>query len=73
MSFVAGILTLVGVYLVGDKNKYGFIIALASNIVWIAYSMSTGEAPGVILECAPLTVINARNFYKWHKEEKKKK
>ena len=71
IDIVAGVLTLLGVYMVGNKNKFGFLIALASNIAWITYVIVTGHTFGVALECLPLTVINLRNFIKWRKEEKK--
>ena len=70
MDYVAGVLTLIGVWLVGNKNKYGFIAALLSNIVWIIYSLLYRHTYGIIIECLPLIAINTRNYIKWKKEER---
>lgn len=69
LDYIAGTLTLVGIWIVGNKNKYGFIIAMFSNIAWIIYALAHQHTFGVIFECLPLLFINARNFLKWSKHD----
>lgn len=65
LDFAAGVLTLIGVWLVGDKNRYGFCVAICSNILWILYVLINDHTYGIILECIPLMILNIRNFIKW--------
>lgn len=70
LDFIGAALTLLAVWVVGNKNKAGFLIAIISNIVWITYSISSGHSYGVVMECGPLLFINLRNYYKWKHEER---
>ena len=73
LHWLAGIFTLLGVYVVGRKNKYGFILAIISNLLWIAYVLICGHTYGIMLECLPLLFVNTWNFIKWRRDERKTK
>jgi len=69
LDYVAATLALAGVYFVGEKNKYGFLICMAAGICWCFVAFYTGVY-GLFLEVLPLFVLNLYNFYKWRKEER---
>lgn len=65
LDFIAGLFTLSAVWALGNKNKNGFLLGVASNILWIAYSLTNGHTHGIILECIPLLFLNTYNYFKW--------
>lgn len=71
LHWLAGAFTLLGVYTIGNKSKWGFIFALISNILWITYVLICWHTFGILLECVPLLIINTRNFIKWYRHDKK--
>ena len=68
MDYLAGLLELIAKWTVGNKNKWGFIIHLASGLTW-SYVALTTKVYGLLVVAVPLSVINIRNFIKWHKEK----
>jgi nicotinamide riboside transporter PnuC len=69
LDFLAAIFTLLGVWVVGNKNKYGFIFGICSNLLWIVYVIANRHSYGIAFECLPLFFMNLRNFLKWNKYE----
>jgi len=67
LDWIAAILTLAGVYIIGCKNRWGFIICIFSGIVWCVVAIEA-KLYGIILGYAPLIVINVINFIKWGKK-----
>jgi hypothetical protein len=65
LDFIAGTLTLAAVWVLGNKNKNGFLLGVTSNIAWIAYALTHQHTFGIIWECLPLIFINTRNYIKW--------
>ena len=41
IDLLAMILTLVGIYLLGNKNKYGFVVHIFGNALWFALGIMT--------------------------------
>lgn len=68
LDWISAAFALVGVFLVGQKNKYGFLVCMISGVCWCFVAISTGVY-GLFLEVLPLFVLNSYNFYKWRKEE----
>ena len=66
MDWIAGAFELVGLYIVGNKNKYGFAISIVGNLVWVYIAFVT-KLYGLILVCIPAVIINIINFIKWSK------
>ena len=64
MDWIAGILELLGKWLVGDRKRIGFAASLLSCFVWGAVAIRT-EIYGLLLVVIPAMVINVRNFLKW--------
>lgn len=68
MDIIAGILELVAIWIVGNRNKYAFILFVIANILWII-TASSHHMYGLILVCVPAVFINIHNFIKWRKDE----
>lgn len=69
LGFFAGALELVAKYLVGNKNKYGFIVHLIAGGIWTYIACQIRVIPGLLVITLPGIIINIRNFRKWHKEK----
>ena len=70
MSWIAGIFELLGTWIVGNKNKWGFIFNIVGNVFWIYIGIKFFKNSGGLLIVSPVALfINIRNFRKWKKEE----
>jgi len=65
VDFIAAILELVGLYIVGNKNRFGFILNISCAVFWIIYVLSSKSAYGILIVVVPSIIINIRNFLKW--------
>jgi len=66
MDWLAGIFELIGLYVIGVKNKYGFLINILGNVAWIYVALTTGVY-GLLLVVCPAIVLNTTNYVKWHR------
>ncbi len=64
MDFIAGILELSGLYLVGNKSRIGFVLNLLGCLVWIYVAVTT-NLYGLLLVVIPAVFINIRNWTRW--------
>jgi nicotinamide riboside transporter PnuC len=71
ISWVASALELWGVWAIGSKNKWGFILNMLGSLLWVAVAVFGLPATGLLLVVVPAVFINIRNFLKWKKQEKK--
>ena len=69
IDWIAATFAIIGVYLIGNKNKYGFLICVISGLLWLIVALYTGLY-GLFLEVTPLFFLNIFNFIKWKKQEK---
>jgi hypothetical protein len=68
MDYIAGIFELLGLYIIGNKNKFGFLVTVVGLCIWIYVSISRGVY-GLLIVCIPALAINIRNFRRWVKED----
>lgn len=66
LDWLAATLSLIGVYLIGHKNKWGFVICFVCGLLWAIVAIRT-EVYGLLLEVLPLSILNLWNFRKWGK------
>lgn len=67
MDWLASVSELVGGWMVGSRSRYGFLVNLVGNILWIAVALTT-EVKGLILVSVAMGVVNARNFLLWGRQ-----
>ena len=65
MDYIAAILELYAVWIIGNKNKFGFVIAMLGNFFWIAHVIHIQGSYGLLLVSPIMFVINVRNYMKW--------
>ena len=70
MDFIAGLLELSGLWIVGNKSKWGFILNILCGLCWITYVLINQHTYGLLIVVVPALIINTRNFIKWSKEKK---
>lgn len=69
MDFLAGILELCGKWVVGHKQRYGWLISTGSSVCWILYVLMSKQAYGLLVIAIPAIAINLWNFRKWSKKK----
>lgn len=72
MELWSWLLTVVGVtgmYLVGNKNRNGWLVAVASQGLWITFAIITGQL-GFIVAAVIYGTIFIKNYLNWSKEDK---
>ena len=59
--------TLAGMWLTGNKNKWGWGVGLANQALWITFILLY-SAWGLLPLALALIVVYSRNLYRWHNE-----
>jgi nicotinamide riboside transporter PnuC len=65
MDIIAGIFELLAIWLVGSKNRLGFIAGLICNCLWIAYVLTSGQTYGLLIVVIPAIGLNVRGWLAW--------
>ena len=68
MSWFLSFLTILSLWLMGNKSIWGPIVGLLACIPWAIFSWMTGEwglMPGTIV----VGLVHARNLYLWRKDQ----
>lgn len=60
---------LLGVYLLGNKNKIGFVLFMLASMSWITFGVLTGSI-AVIIGSSIFLMMHLRGFLRWNKEAK---
>ena len=71
LSYIAALITCLGIYLVGKKNKYGFIVLCCNESLWAYIAITTPEVRGLLLIVGVAVVIHYKSFRKWCEDERK--
>jgi len=71
MDWFAGCLEILAKYIVGKKNKFGWLIHLAAGILWFYIACQT-KVYGLFVIVLPAFFLNIYNFIKWSKNGNKK-
>ncbi len=69
VSWFAGACELTGLWVIGFKNKWGFILNMIGGVAWIAVAVFGLPATGLLLVVIPALILNTRNFFKWRRQE----
>lgn len=63
-SWLLSIIGLIGLWLAGSKNKYGWIFGLSAQFLWFLYAIVSHQF-GFILSSIAYGIVYFRNFKKW--------
>lgn len=69
VGVLAAIAELFAIYLIGKKNKNGFLFGLIGNILWITYSLLTYSAFGLIFISTIAFTLNIKGFRLWKQKK----
>ena len=67
LSYVLSANSLVSLWLVGNKNKAGFVLGVINQALWVWYALMLKQY-GLLIGVIAYTIINIRNLVKWSKE-----
>ncbi len=70
-GWLASAAELLGLWMIGNKIKFGFLISIIGNLIWVAVAVLGLPATGLLLVVIPAMFINIRNFIRWRKQEEK--
>ena len=68
-SYLLSIISLVTLWLIGNKNKAGFVLGLLNQVLWIWYALMLKQY-GLLVGVIAYAAIYIRNLIKWSKDEK---
>ena len=68
-SILAGILELLGLYLLGKKISWGFMVNLIGGLLWITFALMSSSAFGLLIVCPVAIILNIKGYLHWRKDE----
>jgi len=66
MDIIACAFEIAGAIMVGNRNKWGFVVFMLGNFFWAGTGLKHGIY-GLIVVSVIFFLINIRNFRKWAK------
>jgi len=68
LDWLAMALSLLAVYLLGNKNKIGFISFSIANVLWIFLGFFLINSLGIAIGNLVFLIMNIRGFISWNKQ-----
>ena len=69
IDWLATVCGLTGVYLLGNKNKYGFLVFMMASASWITFGVLTGSV-AVIIGSSIFLIMHFRGWLSWRRDER---
>lgn len=63
-SYILSALSLISLWLMGNKSIWGIRIGLLNQVLWIAYALMLKQY-GLLIGAFAYTIIHIRNLEKW--------
>ena len=67
MSWVLSVTSVLMLWLMGKKSKWGPRLGLANQILWVVYVLTTDQY-GLLAGVIAYAVIHAINIWKWERQ-----
>lgn len=67
-SILLAVIGILGLYLAGSKNLWGWVVSFGAQLLWIIFAITTGQY-GFILSAVAYGWVYARNYLRWRKEQ----
>jgi len=68
LDWAAMLLSVLAVWMLGNKNKFGFIVFIIANATWIALGATLMESYGIVLGNVFFLITNSRGFINWNRQ-----
>lgn len=65
-SFTLAAIGILGIYMAGKKNAWGWFIGLSAQVLWIVFAVVTGQY-GFIASALAYGFIYGKNWLAWRK------
>lgn len=66
-SYLLAAVGILGIYLAGRRNIWGWVVGFAAQILWIVYALATNQ-PGFIVSAIAYATVYGRNWHRWRTE-----
>jgi len=66
-SWVLATIGVLGIYFVGRKTIWGWLVLLANEVIWIAYALTTKQY-GFIVSAVAYAIVYIRSFVHWRRD-----
>jgi hypothetical protein len=70
LDWMAMALSLFSVYLLGNKNRNGFLVFAMSNATWIFLGLTWMTSLGIAVGNTVFLFMNIRGFVNWRRQER---
>jgi nicotinamide riboside transporter PnuC len=67
-SWVLAAIGVTGIFFVGKKTVWGWLILLANECIWIAYAVNTKQY-GFIISALAYAAVYIRSYIHWKRED----
>jgi hypothetical protein len=67
-SWILAAIGVTGIFLVGRKTIYGWLILLLNECIWIAYAIATDQY-GFIVMALSYAAVYVKSYLGWRKDE----
>jgi hypothetical protein len=67
-SWILAVIGVTGIYFVGRKTIWGWIVLLVNECIWILYATATKQY-GFIFMALAYAAVYLKSYRLWHKEE----
>ena len=67
-SWLLAILGVSGMYFVGKKTVWGWLVLLANEVIWVVYALVTQQY-GFIVMAIAYAFVYIKSYFEWRKEE----
>jgi hypothetical protein len=71
MGWIATAIMLYGSFLIGEKNKTGFLCQITGNSLWAIIGIQRGMQLDLITISVAFVALYVRNYRLWHRNDKK--
>ena len=72
LSIIAPIFTVLGMWLLSNKNQWGFVVSFLNQIPWTLLTIHTGSW-GLLSLVVAMSYINIRGWRNWSKSDAPKR
>lgn len=65
LDWLAMVLSLLALWLIGNKNRFGFVAFILANVTWIVVSIWLIHSLGIVLGNVVFLAMNVRGYVNW--------
>ncbi len=67
-SWLLAVLGVSGMYFVGKKTVWGWLVLLANEVIWVVYALVTKQY-GFIMMAIAYAIVYIKSYLEWRKAE----